>query len=128
MRAELHLLAGSANDGGAAIYVRPASVATASGETMLLQDKTAPPASPLSTLGIATGTGWALAAGRYGWSVDAVERLGQNASGGGLSHTSHTREQKRVGNAVLLDSVLECTGNRFLAYDVLEDLRPPLEG
>jgi hypothetical protein len=53
----------SGSDGACALFVRPASVGSGAGETMLLQDTAAPPSSPLSTLGVgALGTGWTLGA------------------------------------------------------------------
>ena len=57
----------------------------------------------------------------------AVERLRQNPGGGRLPHSPRSGKEERVPDAVLPDRVLEGAGDRLLAHEVGEGLRPVAE-
>ena len=60
--------------------------------------------------------------------VDAVERLGQDAGGGGLADAAGAGEEVGVGDAIGLDGVGQGLGDRLLADEVGELLRPIAAG
>ncbi len=60
--------------------------------------------------------------------VAAIEGLGEDAGGGGFTHSPGTREDISMGHAVGLDGVLKGPCNVFLAHHVGESLGAPLEG
>ena len=57
--------------------------------------------------------------------IQAVERLGEDAGGGGLANPARTHEQVRMTNPVCLDGVLQGPGNMLLPHDFGESLRAP---
>ena len=54
----------------------------------------------------------------------AVERFGEDARGGRLSHAAHAGENVCVRHAIRLDGVRERLGDVLLADNVAEGLRP----
>ncbi len=62
--------------------------------------------------------------GLGGRALRAVERFGENARRGGLSHAAHARKNVRVRHAIRLDRVRERLGDVLLADEVAERLRP----
>ena len=65
-------------------------------------------------------------AGCHGRPVNAVERLSENARGGGLADPARPDEKIGVGQPILLDGVLERTRDVFLADEIVKCLRPVL--
>ncbi len=53
----------------------------------------------------------ALVAGRRRRTIFAVERLGENARGGGLAYAAHAGKEIGMGDAVGPDSVLQRAGD-----------------
>ena len=70
----------------------------------------------------------ALVAGLGGRPADAVERLGEDASGGGLADAAGAGEQVGVGDAIGLEGVDQRPGHRLLADEVAEALRAVTAG
>ena len=73
-------------------------------------------------------TGVALVAGLRGGTLLAVECLGQDAGGGGLSHPADSREEVGVGESVLRDGVLQGADNGLLTDYLLKALGTKLSG
>jgi hypothetical protein len=61
-----------------------------------------------------------------GRAVDAVQRLGKQASGGGLPHAAGAAEEVGVGDPVQLDGVGHGPDHVLLAGHVVEGLGAPL--
>ena len=57
--------------------------------------------------------------------LQAVDRLGQQAGGGGLAGAARAGEQIRVGYAILADGALEGDDHMILAMHLVPVLRPP---
>src|SRR5262249_5357736 len=72
--------------------------------------------------------GLAHVAGRGGGRVDARERLGQDACGGGLADAARAPEQERVVDPPARDRILQRARHVLLADDAVEPLRPILPG
>ena len=70
----------------------------------------------------------ALVAGGDGGALDAVEGFGEDARGGGFPCAARAHEDVSVGEALLLDGVLERGGDVLLADDVGKRLRPIFAG
>src|SRR5438132_1683437 len=66
-------------------------------------------------------------AGLGALSVQAVDRLGQDAGGRRLPGSAYSRKQVGVGDTALFDRVLQGLGNRILPNQVAKRLRPVLE-
>ena len=64
----------------------------------------------------------ARAVGSHRGPRNAVERLGQDARRGGLSHAARPREDVSVGDAIRLDGVLQSVGYQVLTHHVIESL------
>ncbi len=60
-----------------------------------------------------------------GWPQRAVQGLGHNPRGGGLTHPAGSGEKKGVGHAVGLDGILQRVGHVTLADDRLEGFGAP---
>jgi hypothetical protein len=58
--------------------------------------------------------------------VDAVQRPGEDAGGGGLAAAARPGEDKGLGDALALQGVAQGAGDGLLAQDVVERLGPPL--
>src|SRR5438552_3696699 len=68
------------------------------------------------------------AAGRDGRPLFAVERLGEDAGGGGFADAAGAGEEVGVGDAVAGDGVAEGLGDGLLPDQVAEQLRPVAAG
>ena len=66
--------------------------------------------------------------GSSGGTVRAVQRLCQNARGGGLANAAHARENVSVRDAIRLDRVRERPRDVLLPDDFRERLRADIFG
>ncbi len=81
--------------------------------------------------GISRGNFEARGAGairRHRGTLKTIERFGQNARGGRLSHAAAAGENVPVRNAVGEDGILQGVGYKVLAHDVVKSLRPVFAG
>jgi hypothetical protein len=70
----------------------------------------------------------ALAAGRFGRTLCAVERFGEDPRRRGFAHSTRTDEQVGVGQAFTLDGVAQGAHHGILPENFLEQLRTVFAG
>ncbi len=73
-------------------------------------------------------TEFAFVAGRWGWSLLAVQRLGKDPGHRCFADAAHARKNIGLGDAVIFYGVLKSLHNWLLADHLLESLRPVFAG